>query len=56
MAGIAFEVVVILLLLVVNGVFSMSEMAVVTARKVRLEHRADEGDKGARAASLRTYR
>jgi len=50
MAGIAFEVVVILLLLVLNGIFSMSEMAVVTARKVRLEHRAEEGDKGAQAA------
>lgn len=50
MAGIAFEIVVILLLLVLNGVFSMSEMAMVASRKVRLEHLADEGDKGARAA------
>ena len=50
MAGIAFEIVVILLLLVLNGVFSMSEMAMVAARKVRLEHRAEDGDKGARAA------
>ncbi|HYW32288.1 MAG TPA: hemolysin family protein [Gemmatimonas sp.] len=50
MAGIAFEIVVILLLLVLNGVFSMSEMAMVAARKVRLEHLAEEGDKGAQAA------
>ena len=50
MAGIAFEIVVILLLLVLNGIFSMSEMAMVAARKVRLEHLAEDGDKGARAA------
>ena len=28
----------------------MSEIAVVTARKIRLEHRAEAGDKGAQAA------
>lgn len=50
MGSIATEVVVILLLLVVNGVFSMSELAVMTARRSRLEHRAEEGDAGARAA------
>jgi putative hemolysin len=44
------ELIVILLLLALNGVFAMSELAVVTARKVRLEQRADEGDKGALAA------
>ncbi len=50
MAGIALDVVVILLLLIVNGLFSMSEMALVSARKTRLEHRAEDGDAGARAA------
>ena len=50
MAGIATEVLVIVLLLVLNGVFAMSEIAVVTARRIRLEHRAEGGDKGARAA------
>ncbi|HYW50955.1 MAG TPA: hemolysin family protein, partial [Gemmatimonadaceae bacterium] len=50
MLGIAFEIGVILLLLVLNGVFSMSEMAMVASRKVRLEHLAEAGDKGARAA------
>ena len=50
MSGIASEVLIILLLLVLNGVFAMSEIAVVTARKIRLEHRAEAGDKGARAA------
>jgi putative hemolysin len=50
MSGIAFEIAVIVSLLVLNGVFSMSEMAMIAARKVRLEHLADEGDHGARAA------
>lgn len=50
MADMALEIVVILLLLVLNGVFAMSEMSMVAARKVRLEHLAEEGDKGARAA------
>jgi len=35
MAGLAFAIAIILLLLVCNGVFSMSEMAVVAARKVK---------------------
>ena len=50
MSGIASEVVVILLLLLLNGVFAMSELAVMTARKIRLEQRAEAGDRGARAA------
>jgi len=50
MSGIVAELAVILLLLLINGVFSMSEMAVVSARKTRLEHRAEQGDGGARAA------
>ena len=44
------ELVIILLLLVANGVFAMSEIAVVTARRVRLQQRADAGDAGARTA------
>ncbi|MBL0937369.1 MAG: HlyC/CorC family transporter [Gemmatimonadaceae bacterium] len=51
MGEIVNEVIVILILLVLNGIFSMSELAVMTARKSRLEHRAEEeGDAGARAA------
>lgn len=50
MPGIAAELVIILLLLALNGIFAMSELAVVTARKVRLEQRAEAGDQGARAA------
>lgn len=48
---IAFEIAAILLLLVANGVFAMSEIAVVTARRTRLERRAAEGDDRARAAA-----
>ncbi len=48
--AIATELVIILLLILANGVFAMSEIAVVTARKVRLQQRADEGDMRARAA------
>ncbi len=50
MSEILTELVVILLLLALNGVFAMSELAIVTARKVRLEQRAEDGDRGARAA------
>jgi putative hemolysin len=50
MSALALELAVIFFLLLVNGVFSMSEMAVVSARKTRLQHRAEDGDAGARAA------
>ena len=50
MSAILSEVVIIFVLLLINGVFAMSEMAVVAARKVRLEYRAEAGDAGARAA------
>ena len=39
-----------ILLILINGLFSLSEMAVVSARKVRLQQRAEEGSKGARTA------
>ncbi len=44
------EVILILFLLVVNGVLSMAEIAVVSARKTRLKGLADTGDLGAMAA------
>lgn len=50
MSAIAFEVLVIVVLLAINGIFAMSELAIVTARKVRLEQRAEKGDAGAKAA------
>ena len=48
--GIGMEVVIVLLLLLANGVFAMSEIAVVSARKARLQQRADAGDAAARRA------
>lgn len=50
MPGIVTEVLVIVALLALNGVFAMSELAIVTARKVRLQQRAEDGDAGAQAA------
>jgi len=46
----AFEILVILGLILINGVFSMSEMALVSSKKVRLEAAAKSGVKGAKAA------
>lgn len=50
MSAIAMEIALILLLIVANGVFSGSEIAVVSARKVRLEQLANQGNSKARAA------
>ena len=47
---VATEILLILLLSLVNGILSMSEIAIVSARKVRLRQRAEAGDEGARAA------
>ncbi|MBI2380887.1 MAG: HlyC/CorC family transporter [Gammaproteobacteria bacterium] len=45
-----WEILTILFLTVLNGFFAMSEMALVSARRARLQVMADEGDKGAQAA------
>jgi len=50
MSSDAFEILVILGLILINGVFSMSEMALVSSKKVRLEAAAKSGVKGAKAA------
>lgn len=44
------EALVILALIGLNGVLALAEIAVVSARKARLQHRAAEGDRRARAA------
>lgn len=44
------EIFIILILLVLNGLFSMSEIALVSARKVRLKNEADRGDSRAKTA------
>lgn len=46
----AFAIVVVLLLVVLNGLFAMTELAVVSSRRSKLQSRAERGDKGARAA------
>jgi putative hemolysin len=43
-------IVVVLLLVVLNGIFAMTELAVVSSRKSKLQSRAERGDRGARAA------
>ncbi|MHC1740280.1 MAG: hemolysin family protein [Anaerolineaceae bacterium] len=48
--SIFLEILIIFLLILVNGFFSMSEIALISSRKVRLQQRAEEGDKGAAAA------
>ena len=41
---------ILLILIVINGVFAMSEMAIASSRKARLQQWADEGNSGAAAA------
>src|SRR5512147_2191144 len=50
MTVVFFEIVIILLLVLLNGFFAMSELAVVSSRKGRLKQMANEGSRGARAA------
>lgn len=44
------DIVLIVLLILLNGVFAMSEIAVVSSRKSRLQNLADDGSLGAQAA------
>jgi putative hemolysin len=44
------EIAIILILILINGIFSMAEIATVSARKTRLESAAKRGDKGAKIA------
>ncbi len=44
------NVLIIFLLIILNALFVMSELAIVSARKVRLQQSANQGDKGARIA------
>lgn len=45
-----FEILILFLLLLANGVFAMAEIAVVSSRKARLKKMADEGSAKAKAA------
>ena len=44
------EILIILLLILANGLFSLAEMALVSARKTKLLARAEDGDAGAKTA------
>jgi putative hemolysin len=46
----AFDLTVLLLLILANGVFALAEIAVVSARRARLQQRAEGGDRGAARA------
>ncbi len=48
--NVSIEILVIFLLILLNGVFALSEIAVVSSRKARLQQRINEGDKGAEIA------
>jgi putative hemolysin len=48
--SIGLETFIIFLLIVLNGIFALSEIAVVSSRKARLQQRVNEGDRGARTA------
>ncbi len=50
MHSVSIELVAMILLILVNGFLSMSEMAVVSARRIRLRASAEAGDRKARAA------
>ncbi|MCF2621820.1 hemolysin family protein [Collinsella tanakaei] len=53
--GIAISIIATLLLTILNGYFSMSEMALTTAKRASLEHDAEEGDRrAAKALELST--
>lgn len=41
------EIAILLVLILINGLFAMSEIALMTARKARLQRRIEEGDRGA---------
>jgi len=44
------EIIIILILIVLNGIFAMAEFAIVSVKKARLQQRAEEGDTRAAAA------
>ncbi len=50
MSAIAYELIIIFLLIALNGMFALAEIAIVTARKARLQQAASDGNAGAAAA------
>lgn len=50
MDNLPIEALVVLLLIIANGLFALSEAAIVASRKARLQQRAQEGDRNAQIA------
>jgi len=50
MADVSFEIALILLMVIANGAFAMSEIAIVSARKARLHRLAESGNSSAKEA------
>ena len=50
MAGMLIAIAVLLVLILLNGVFAMSELAMMTARRARLQRQAERGSKAAATA------
>ncbi len=50
MIFVIIEIIVIILLIIINGYLAMAEMAIVSARKVRLQQMVEEGKKNAQVA------
>ena len=50
MTSVMTEILFVALLIIVNGVLAMSELALVSARRIRLSQIAEKGDKGAEVA------
>ena len=48
--SIGVEILVIFGLIILNGIFALSEIAVLSSRKARLQQRINDGDKGAERA------
>lgn len=44
------EILIVILLILLNGIFAMAEMAIVSSRKTKLQQQANEGNKNAQAA------
>jgi putative hemolysin len=50
MDSLSLQIIIILALIIANGIFAMAEIAIVSARKTRLQQRAEEGDERAKIA------
>jgi putative hemolysin len=50
LAGLGLETLIVLILIGLNGLFAMAEIAVVSSRKIRLQQNAESGQPGAAAA------